>query len=125
MKWQVQISINFTRDNAQGGAAASRAKKPRTLTLSKRDEIMNEWALYKSEEVAEGAVEASGGPLGWWQKASRIYPHIAMLARKYLAVQASPAASERVFSVGGLVVAKKRNRFGGERVGGGGHNVPS
>ena len=51
-------------------------------------------------------VEAAGGPLGWWEKSSRIYPHIATLARKYLAVQASSAASERVFSVGGLVVTK-------------------
>ena len=40
-----------------------------------------------------------------------------MLARKYLAVQASSAASERIFSVGGLVVTKKRNRLGVERVG--------
>ncbi|CAN0433173.1 unnamed protein product [Laminaria digitata] len=46
-----------------------------------------------------------------------MYPHIAILARKYLAVQASSAASERVFSQGGLVVTKKRNRLSGEMVG--------
>ncbi|CAN0499146.1 unnamed protein product, partial [Laminaria digitata] len=37
-----------------------------------------------------------------------MYPHITILARKHLAVQASSAASERVFSQGGLVVTKKR-----------------
>ena len=47
-----------------------------------------------------------------------IYPQFATLVRKYLAVQASSAASERVFSVGGLVVTRKRNhRLGGERAG--------
>ena len=66
---------------------------------------------------AENAVEAAGGPLGWWGKSSRIYPHIATLARMYNAAQASSTASERAFSVGGLVVTKKRNRLGGERVG--------
>ena len=76
--------LKNTRDDAQGGAAGSLAKKPPTLILSKRDETMNEWALSTSVEVAEGAVEASGGPLGWWQKASRIYPYIAMPARKFL-----------------------------------------
>ncbi|CAM9707545.1 unnamed protein product, partial [Sphacelaria rigidula] len=54
--------------------------------------------------------------LGWWTKAYQVYPHVAILARKYLAVQASSAACERVFSVGGLVVTKTRNRLSGDRV---------
>ena len=56
-------------------------------------------------------------PLGWWQKVSRVYPHIAMLTRRSLAVQAPSAASERVFSVGERVVTNnKRNRLGAVRV---------
>ena len=35
-------------------------------------------------------------PGAWLAKAQRVYPHIAKLARKYLAVQASSTASERV-----------------------------
>ncbi|CAM9759828.1 unnamed protein product [Sphacelaria rigidula] len=46
----------------------------------------------------------------------RAYPHIATLARKYLAVQGSSAASELVFSVGGPVLTKARNRLSGDRV---------
>ncbi|CAN0493112.1 unnamed protein product [Scytosiphon promiscuus] len=41
-------------------------------------------------------------------------PHLAKLARKYLAVQASSAASERLFSQAGLVLTDKRNRMSGE-----------
>lgn len=44
--------------------AASPAEKQRVLSLVKRKGIMNEWALYKSEEIAKNAVEAAGGPLG-------------------------------------------------------------
>ncbi|MEP4445050.1 MAG: hypothetical protein ABJ059_16615 [Hyphomicrobiales bacterium] len=51
----MSILMKNIRDDAHGGAAASLAKEPRTLTPSKRDEIMNEWALYNAEEVAEGA----------------------------------------------------------------------
>lgn len=87
------------------------AKKRRTL--SKKEVIVNEWAVYKAEVVSEEEVKAVGGPLVWSAKAARVYPHISVLARKYLAVQASSAASERVFSVGGLMVTKKRNRPGG------------
>lgn len=57
------------------------------LSLSKGDEMMNKWTLYKSEEIAETAVETAGVPLGWWEKSSRIYPLIATLACKYFAVQ--------------------------------------
>ncbi|CAM9977763.1 unnamed protein product, partial [Sphacelaria rigidula] len=44
--------------------------------------------------------------LRWWAKAQREYPHVAILARKYLVVQASSLACERVFFVGGLGVRR-------------------
>lgn len=43
--------------------------------------------------------------------------HVATLARRYLAVEALSAASEHIFSLGGLVVTKTRNRLSGGRVG--------
>ena len=73
--------------------------------------------MYKDDLVSEVDVEKEGGALGWRAKSQRVHPHIAILARKYLAVQASSsAASERVFSVGALVVTKSRNRLSGDRV---------
>jgi len=38
------------------------------------------------------------------------------MARDYLAIPASSAPSERVFSVGGDIVTKKRNRIGGDNL---------
>ena len=40
----------------------------------------------------------SGDPLAWWAAHQHAYPHVAALAQKYLAIPASTAPSERVFS---------------------------
>jgi len=47
-------------------------------------------------------------PLGWWKLNEHRYPRLAALARKYLCVQPSSAAVERVFSVSGNIVTKRR-----------------
>lgn len=113
---QAQRDMDMTDAVAGGIVPSPTRKKTKKAAVSKRVQILTEWGLYKDEEVSANDVAEAGGALGWWAKAQRVYPHIATLARKYLAVQASSAASERVFSVGGLVVTKTRNRLSGERV---------
>ncbi|XP_060567575.1 E3 SUMO-protein ligase ZBED1-like [Ruditapes philippinarum] len=49
--------------------------------------------------------------LQWWQANHYFYPQLATLAKKYLAVPASSVPSERVFSLAGIVVDKKRSRL--------------
>lgn len=93
---------------------ASPAANVQKAPVSPRVVIMNEWEAYKGAEVMEETVQRLGGPLGWWRQNEMLYPHIARLARKYLAVQASSAASERLFSQAGLVVTAKRNRMTGD-----------
>ena len=41
---------------------------------------------------------------------------MAVIARDHLAIPATSAPSERVFSQGGDIVTKKRNRLSGERI---------
>ena len=45
-----------------------------------------------------------------------MYPILARLAKKYLSIPASSAASERVFLAAGNVVTKKRNKLGDDTV---------
>ncbi|CAN0515879.1 unnamed protein product, partial [Laminaria digitata] len=52
--------------------------------------------------------------LKWWAGKQSTFPTFAKLARKYFAVQASSAASQRLFSVGGNTITKKHNRLSGE-----------
>ncbi len=55
-------------------------------------------------------------PLVWWRHHAAQFPNISKLAKKYLAIPASTASSERVFSVVKYLITKKRNRLLPERV---------
>ena len=54
--------------------------------------------------------------LKFWVSKQYQYPILATIARDYLAIPATSAASECVFSVGGDIVIKKWNRLAGESV---------
>ena len=49
-------------------------------------------------------------PLEWWRTNESKYPHLAHVARSLLAIQATSAASERLFSVAGFSADGTRNR---------------
>lgn len=74
--------------------------------------VAAEIKAYKSERQ----IAATADPLKQWRLKSRDYPLLSLVARKWLAVPASSAASERVFSSAGLTVSKKRTLLGSERV---------
>ena len=54
--------------------------------------------------------------LSWWCRHQFAYPTLARLAKTYLAIPASSAASERVFLAAANVETKKRNKLGDETV---------
>lgn len=54
--------------------------------------------------------------LQWWKKNEMFYPRVALLAKRILCVQASSVPSERVFSLAGELVSKKRSRLTPENV---------
>ena len=51
--------------------------------------------------------------LDWWRVNKHQFPHIAVLARKWLCVTATSTPSERVFSDCGLGLTAKRSRLKG------------
>jgi hAT family C-terminal dimerisation region len=59
---------------------------------------------------------STANPLTWWKDRAERYPLVAAVARKWLAVPASSAASERMFSSAGLTVTDKRTRLTGDKV---------
>ena len=74
--------------------------------------IAAEIKAYKGERQ----IAATADPLKHWKLKSRDYPLLSLVARKWLAVPASSAASERMFSSAGLTVSKKRTLLGTARV---------
>jgi hAT family C-terminal dimerisation region len=69
----------------------------------------SEVKLYKT--LSKLGSSQSDNPLAWWSSHARDYPLLAAVARNWLAVPASSAASERVFSSAGLTVSNKRTRL--------------
>ena len=62
-------------------------------------------------EAGELTDDATTDPLQWWKKWGSKFPNLAQLARRYLAMPATSAPVERLFSVAGLVATAKRSRL--------------
>jgi hypothetical protein len=54
--------------------------------------------------------------MAWWRARQWDYPILAEMARDFLAIVASSSPSERLFSIGGDLITKKRNRLSGRRI---------
>lgn len=59
----------------------------------------------------ESALDVSGDPLKWWCERQADYPVLSRMARRYLCIQASSVACERVWSTAGNIITNKRNRL--------------
>ena len=53
----------------------------------------------------------------WWRRHKQLFLHLAVLARKYLSIQATSAPSERIFSRARQIITKKRTRLGPKMAG--------
>jgi hAT family C-terminal dimerisation region len=80
-----------------------------------QERIDNELRVYRKENALPDVKDAD--PFLWWRKRLQTYPLLAVVARKWLAVPASSAASERMFSAAGLTVTKDRSRLTTDHVG--------
>ena len=61
-------------------------------------------------------IDPETNPLKWWSAHEVDFPVISKLAKKYLCICASSSPSERVFSVSGHIVSKKRNALKPDKV---------
>ena len=64
-------------------------------------------------QVEEGQLKPSTDPNDWWRRVGRVeFPHLSLLARVFLSVPATSAASEAVFSRAGFDDRDNRSRLG-------------
>ena len=80
--------------------------------------IHTEVSLFRSAngiQLIDTVTGAFNCPLTWWRLHQNDYPYLAKLAMKLLAIPATSAPSERVFSTAGLTIAKDRARLVSER----------
>jgi len=53
--------------------------------------------------------------LSWWRENAKLYPNVAMVARRFLSAPSTSVPSERLFSSADLVYTDRRNRLLPER----------
>nr|XP_054599277.1 E3 SUMO-protein ligase ZBED1-like [Nothobranchius furzeri] len=86
------------------------------ITSADRDrpeyKLKNELTLYQTMPE----VQAEHDPLTWWKANHTTFPHLALLAKKYLCIAASSCASERIFSTSGLICSPRRARLTEEHI---------
>ena len=72
----------------------------------------NEDTIYQmiNQYIAQTKTKADN-PLFWWKANEHNFKCLASLAKKYLSVQASSAAVERMFSIAGHIFSNKRRRL--------------
>ena len=89
-------------------------------TLAKRQETEGvQTATEKAgflNSTLEPPLDGIENPLKWWAKNAHKYPLIAHVARNALAVPASSAPFERLFSQSGLVMNQRRNKLKSKRL---------
>lgn len=50
-------------------------------------------------------------PLSYWKERAVIFPHLYVIAKKYLCMPATSVPCERIFSKAGEIICKKRSRL--------------
>lgn len=109
-------------DDSFLGSVEREMKKQRTTTATYTP-VIDQDAAYKSiaelelrEFTSENMIISSADPLEWWRSRMHKYPLLAAVARTVLAVPATSADAERLFSEAGSVKTANRNRLTGDSV---------
>lgn len=113
---------NEPRGSSSSAAMASKEFDPLSMLQDMDDNISEASDCLESQLKAEleqycklpqmkpcsDPRDPQGDPLHRWRECQHAFPHVSRVARRYLAVPGSSAASERAFSSAGLVITKKR-----------------
>eukprot|EP00731_Ephydatia_muelleri_P025579 Em0017g662a len=121
--------MNITEENEEDEADEPPAKKAAVtqqeeefdILFGHKDECPGEVIRSTHDHIEDEFLrylkEAESDPMDWWRKHESYFPQVAKLARKYLAIPASTAPSERVFSTAKNILQKKRWSLLAERLG--------
>ena len=109
----LECSCSSTSTSDEPSPPPVKKKKPNVLDRLLGEEVdRDDENTSVGEEVTlfmqERPIKRKEDPLSWWRGNASRFPHLAILARRYLAIPATSTASKRVFSVAGIVMDKRR-----------------
>ncbi|CAG6022948.1 unnamed protein product [Menidia menidia] len=119
----VWTSLQALLDNKPSTAAPESVEEPlkkRSLLLfasdTDSDDDMVEPSRALNHYKAEPTIGMEECPLQWWKTHAGAHQQLSVLARKYLAAPASSVPCERLFSLAGNIVQKRRAALSSENV---------
>ena len=103
---------------AKDGKLSSWLKKAtQVVSTSVRPQTAEQKVNSQVEDyLKRNIIDPETNPLKWWSAHEVDFPVISKLAKKYLCICTSSSPSERVFSVSGHIVSKKRNALKPDKV---------
>ena len=75
------------------------------------DQEVDTYQTMADHQFNEGKLDVKANILMWWKLHAMRFPYLSRLARRYLAMTATNASVERLFSVADQVVTVKRARL--------------
>jgi len=75
------------------------------------DQEVDTYRTMAGHQFNQGKLDVKANILMWWKLHAMRFPYLSRLARRYLAMPATSASVERLFSVAGQVVTAKRARL--------------
>ena len=73
-----------------------------------RSRPVRERQIARQRMTSQLIIDGDDDPLEWWRIHVRDFPLLSQFARRYLAIQASSAPSERLFSKAGQILTPQR-----------------
>jgi len=114
MNWQKMMLI-FNKNHVDKNQKKRKTSKARVYKKSLfSDDEFHDTQIEDNEierYLVMAQIQSDQDPLKWWDVNKSQFPILAQLARKYLSIQATSGASERVFSDAGLIMSAKRTRM--------------
>ena len=104
-------NLNFLASNINDNNNNAGAENDVEEGLQTQCEV--ELKLYRKSALllTHGSNNQWNNPLEWWKNNQMKFPTVAAIAKKFLAVQATSASSERIFSRARRIVTTDRNRL--------------
>ena len=122
------VDIQTSTESSDGGTPSKKRKlsswlREATQTMSTssstpvRPQSVEQRMQNEIEEYLKHTIiDPDTNPLKWWRVHTAQYPVISKLTRKYLCICASSSPSERIFSIAGHIVSKKRNALKPDKI---------
>ena len=122
-KLKVELKLNepdIDNTNISFDESTTEITTKKTKRTNKYDDDDDEFFLSQNiieiNEVTEYFKESTisnkdFNPLDYWKQNTYRFPILSILARRYLAIPATSASIERVFSIGSDIITKRRNRL--------------